>query len=222
MKWLLAITIFLTSIHLPASADENKPGETVVKPLPHVVAKSASAHVRAPGELEPVLAPEEEPPKVKPVTLFGGLQATSPELDKDVDDSGRDLSIEWDDWRNRFSLFVQSGVSSELGFGAINIPTGLRTWYRCHVTDDHHVVDAEITKCSGVLWFDKAVLEAIRKLDGKPYLRYPRGSHRTVVTVEMGIIRENQAVQRRLHFGDVEHQRVPSRPGEQAQDPPKN
>ena len=218
MNWTLVVAVLLTLNCLPAYAEEQKPGDvsTTAEYKPPV--KAPPKRQRAAGELEPKLAPENEepPPKPKAVMLFGGLQAVSAELDKDVDDEGRDLSIEWDDWRNRFSMLVQSGVASELGFGAINIPTGITTWYRCHVTDDHHVLDAEITKCSGVLWFDKAILEAIRKLDGKPYLRYPRGSHRTEVTCEMGVVRENNPGQRRIRFGDVEHQRVPSASAESA------
>lgn len=118
----------------------------------------------------------------------------------------QDLAIEWDDWHNDFGRAVASRMFTHFA-ETLNMKQGLTTWYHCEITADRHVKFAEITKSSGNLWYDKAVLQAIYRLEGSDLLAFPVGSQRSEITTDLGV-RMGGAKTGYLRFGDVEYHEV--------------
>lgn len=118
----------------------------------------------------------------------------------------QDLAIEWDRWHNRFARAVRDGMFSNR-FEAINMPPGLITWYHCEVNSQMNLQNVRISKSSGNFWYDKAVIDAVRKLDGSPVLKFPDGSKRSDVSADIGI-RLGGPASGELKFNDVEYRQL--------------
>ncbi len=145
-----------------------------------------------------------------------GLRA----MDPDADDA--EMMIEWDKWRNRLLFAIQSGMQENINNpGESNLrwdpeanamvpkfPLGTVAWFYCQVTPDRRILNLKLTHSSGYPGYDRAVMEAVRNLEGSSILRYPKGSRRTVVTQEAGIKTATSSEYRYFKFGDVEHQRI--------------
>jgi hypothetical protein len=117
----------------------------------------------------------------------------------------QDLAIEWDEWHNKFARAVRSRVFKSF-WESINIPQGSTASYHCEVTRDRKIKNLQITKSSGLLWYDRAILDAVSGLDGSEVLTFPANSQRTEVSTDLGI---SLGVGRDvLEFGDLEHQEI--------------
>jgi hypothetical protein len=143
-------------------------------------------------------------------------------MDPDADD--QELQVEWDRWRNRLLSAIQTGMQEIIHDGETNMvfderrqmmvskfPLGTIAWFYCQVTPDKHIVKAKIMHPSGHPDYDRALLEAIRNLEGSSILRYPKGSKRTIVSQDGGIKTAETSERRYFKFGDVERQRSSAR-----------
>lgn len=120
------------------------------------------------------------------------------------------LTIEWDEWHNRFARAVKSGMFKNM-FETINMRPGSITWYHCEVDSAKHLKNVKITRSSGDFWYDSAVINAVKKLDGSEVLAFPPASKRLEVSTDIGI-RLGGPRTGDLNFGDVEYR--PLAPGE--------
>jgi hypothetical protein len=116
----------------------------------------------------------------------------------------KNLMIEWNEWHNRFSSAVRNRMFSSV-FETINFPRGLLTAYSCDVTSEKEIKDIKIVKSSGNIWFDSAVVKALRKLDGNELLAFPAGSKRSMVSTEVGVRFGSSGRSGELDFHDVEY-----------------
>jgi len=146
------------------------------------------------------------------------LQEEGPEA------ADRELAVEWDRWRNRFLSAVQGGLQEDLNnpddenlrFDPVSkrillkFPLGTTCWFSAKVSNDRHIVSYRLMHSSGFPGYDKAVERAIRNLDGSSLLRFPKGSHRQVVTQAGGIKTAESSEKQYFHFGDTERYRVPN------------
>lgn len=142
--------------------------------------------------------------------------------DPDVDD--QELQIEWDKWRNRFLWAVQSGVQEALNnpedqmlrwdpqqnIVVMRFPLGTVAWFTCKVTNDRRIADMKLMHPSGYPGYDRAVINAVRSLDGTSILRFPKRSRRQFVTQQAGIKTSDSGERQFFHFGDVERYRTPA------------
>ncbi len=200
---LLPAMIVGTVFMAPGLADDNTGAEKNMEPPDEAVPKREYIRMEPRlGTLEPPTHQEEQLeifPPVRPrvpgqqVRLKGGVIEAN-------------LAIEWDDWHNDFGRAVASRMFSNVG-EFLNMPQGLTTWYHFEVTADRHVKHAEITKSSGNLWFDHAVLQAVYKLEGNSLLAFPPGSQRSEISADIGV-RMGGEKTGYLRFGDVEYHEV--------------
>lgn len=150
---------------------------------------------------------EPEPEKIPEIKIKPGQ---SLKLHGTIEEAN--LTIEWDEWHNRFAKAVRSGMFKSM-FETINMRPGSITWYHCDVDSERHLKNVSITRSSGDFWYDSAVINAVKKLDGNDVLKFPAGSKRMQVSTDIGI-RLGGPRTGELNFGDVEYR--PLAPGEQA------
>lgn len=118
----------------------------------------------------------------------------------------QELAIEWDQWHNRFAKAVRNGMFRSM-FDAINMPPGAITWYHCEVDAQRKLKNVRISRSSGNFWYDKAVIDAVRNLDGNEILAFPRGSKRLEVSTDIGIKLGGPRTGD-INFGDVERRQL--------------
>ena len=144
---------------------------------------------------------------------------------EDPDKEDQMLSVEWDKWHNRLLWSIQAGVQEIVNnpenmephfdpqsgrtIMSPNIPLGTKATFFCRVSSDRRIVKARIVQSSGNAGYDKALLDAIYSLDGSNILRYPSGSHRTVVNEMASILTSNKAGHETFKFGDTERYKAP-------------
>jgi hypothetical protein len=109
-------------------------------------------------------------------------------------DEDRDLLIEWDKWRNKFSkkiwiklneklvggLFIplgSFGIAMGEG-GGYNFKHGTQATFVCDILNDQTIANVRITAPSGDAVFDRLVIKCVYALDGKDMLKFPKGSKR--------------------------------------------
>ncbi len=140
-------------------------------------------------ELQPLPDTQSAP---KPMTLEGRASLQDPDRDDKA------VLVEWDKWHNRIAKAAYqrfnasllgddainfSGIPIKLGMSPMHhFPDGLKTSTTCLVTADHHIMNLRVVKSSGVKEFDNLVLRAVKGLDGKSVLKFPKNSQRLVVT----------------------------------------
>lgn len=128
----------------------------------------------------------------------------------------RDLTIAWDEWRNRIAQAMLSRMFTNFG-EALNTPSGLTSWYHCEISSDRKIKLSEISKSSGDLWYDHIVLNGVRRLDGDSILAFPDGSQRTEVSIDLGVSL-GEPKSNYLNFNDMEYKEVdPEQPPEPEQ-----
>jgi hypothetical protein len=154
-------------------------------------------------KLEPTLAPEPPPPPPpvyngKPVRLSGGVE-------------DKELEIQWDDWRNKFGSNVERRIFHS-PIEALVVPMGITSYFHCTVTNDKHVKDVRITKSSGVLWYDRAVKDAVESMQGDDVLLFPEGSQRSEVSVNIGFTHVDKKTVRYVYYNDIEHSTIQDKP----------
>jgi len=145
-----------------------------------------------------------------------GLQSDDPDMDD------QELQVEWDKWRNNFLYAVQSGVQEALNNPeevdlrwdqvhnrmVATLPMGTTSWFFCKIDNNRRVVLARTTHNSGFPNFDRAVVEAVKNLDGSTLLRFPKRSRRPFVTQSAGIKTSDTGGKQFFKFGDVERYRT--------------
>ncbi len=147
-------------------------------------------------------------------SLQGG-KGTDPDLDD------MELLVEWDRWHNRFLRAVQLGTQEQInnpdpedyerphvdpqtGRLSTRYPLGTGAAFSCQVTSDGQIKNLEIIEASGFPKYDRAVLRAVRQLEGTHILKFPKGSHRRTV-IQPGRIKTATTDRFKYHhFGDVE------------------
>ena len=142
--------------------------------------------------------------------------------DPDIDD--QELQVEWDKWRNRFLWAVQSGVQEALNnpddqmlrwdpqqnVVVMRFPLGTVAWFNCKVTNDRRIAEVKLMHSSGFPGYDKAVVNAVKSLEGTSILRFPKRSRRQFITQQAGIKTSDSGDRQFFHFGDVERYRAPA------------
>jgi hypothetical protein len=140
--------------------------------------------------------------------------------DPDSDDA--ELQVAWDKWRNKFLWAVQSGVQEALNNPedinlrwdpqkqavVMRFPLGTTAWFACKVANNRHVESVKLMHESGFPGYDKAVLDAVRNLEGTSILQFPKRSRRPFVTQAAGIKTSDQGGNQFFRFGDVERYRT--------------
>lgn len=141
--------------------------------------------------------------------------------DPDVDD--QELQVAWDRWRNNLLYAVQTGVQEALNNPEdamlrwdpvrkkvlMRFPLGTTSWFYCKVNNNRHIESLKIMESSGFDGYDKAVLKAVRDLEGSSILKFPKRSRRLFVTQSAGIKTSDQGGGRQdFKFGDVERYRM--------------
>lgn len=123
---------------------------------------------------------------------FPGLNGKA--VDNVLADEDRDLLIEWDKWRNKFSkkvwikmneklvggLFIpigSFGIAMGEG-GGYNFKRGTQATFACDILNDRTIANVKITAPSGDSRFDRLVIQCVYALDGKDMLKFPKGSKR--------------------------------------------
>jgi hypothetical protein len=151
-------------------------------------------------KLEPILAPEPPPPVFngKPVHLLGGVE-------------DQELSIQWDDWRNKFGNSVERRIF-HTPIEALVVPMGITAYFHCVVSNDKHVKNVRITKSSGVLFYDRAVKDAVESMEGEDVLLFPEGSQRSEVAVNIGFTHVDKKTVRYVYYNDIEHSTMQDKP----------
>ena len=142
---------------------------------------------------------------------------------EDPDSQDRDLQVEWDRWRNRLLQAVLAGAMENLNNPdaadfkwdpirqrvMTQFPLGTIAWFACDITNDRRIRTLRLMKSSGYPNYDRAVLDAVRSLEGTSILKFPSRSRRTHVSQAGGVKTSEQYQQQYFKFGDVEHVRVP-------------
>ena len=151
-------------------------------------------------------------------------QATDQQLDSDDPDmDDQELQVAWDRWRNNLLYAVQTGVQEALNNPEdamlrwdpvrkkvlMRFPLGTTSWFYCKVNSQRHIESLKIMESSGFDGYDKAVLKAVRDLEGSSILKFPKRSRRLFVTQSAGIKTSDQGGGRQdFKFGDVERYRM--------------
>ncbi len=198
-QYFLLFTLFFGVLAAEVLAqDSNKP-DAPSREIP-LESKSVSGRKEL-KLLEPTFAVQDEPKipltetkapasfQDRQVKLLGGVEE-------------QNLIIEWDDWHNRFAKAVAARMFNNY-IDAINMPHLAATWYHCEVTSDKHVKNIRISKSSGNFWYDKAVIQAVMKLDGNDILAFPGNSQRNEISTDLGIVLGGEK-KGYLKFGDLE------------------
>lgn len=145
-----------------------------------------------------------------------GMQGDDP----DMDDA--ELQVAWDKWRNKLLWAVQSGVQESLNNPedqmlrwdpqrqavVMRFPLGTTAWFAVKINNSRHVESVKIMHSSGFPGYDKAVLDAVRNLEGTSILQFPKRSRRQFVTQAAGIKTSDQGGNQFFKFGDVERYRT--------------
>lgn len=119
-------------------------------------------------------------------------------LEQDEDSRNPQVAIEWDRWRNHFERAVYyrfntqlfgddtinfAGIPIKLGNAPMrHFPPGTKATMQCEITDDKQIKNLRIAKPSGNAEFDSIVLRAAKELNGKSSLKFPKNSHRHVIS----------------------------------------
>lgn len=170
------------------------------------------------GSLQPLQGLTADPNKPP---VLNGMASKSGQPGMDPDEDDRELQVEWDRWRNRFLRAVQLGLQESLnnpdpdeyerprvdpvtGRLMPRFPLGTGAVFSCQITNTGEVKNLDIIESSGFPKYDRALVRAIRQLEGTKILVYPRASRRTTVT-QMGRIKTATTSDFQYHhFGDVE------------------
>jgi hypothetical protein len=141
---------------------------------------------------------------------------------EDPDAGDQQLSIDWDNWRNRFIFQVQDNLTREMNNNPNVLiwnaakrqmvepwPLGTMCWFYCSVLPNRRIINLRIVHPSGYPTYDQAVLQAVNELNGNPILDFPPRSKRGVVTQVAGIKTATSTIHRYTHFHDVERREVP-------------
>lgn len=166
------------------------------------------------AQLKELQALPDTPSPEKNVTLQGRAELQDP------DRNDKAILIEWDKWHNHFAKAATQRFNTSLfGDDAINLggipiklgtspmrrfPQGLKATTTCEVTLEQKIQNLHIVKSSGVAEFDNLVLRAVKGLEGKPVLKFPKGSQRrTVAESDNFWVGSNPGFHKR-DLGDVE------------------
>jgi hypothetical protein len=119
------------------------------------------------------------------------------------EDEDKELSIEWDRWRNKFAKAIWKKTNQKLAggdawvFGKFYIKYGLnpiphfdkgvRAEVSCDITSEGRVCNVNVVTSSGVEKFTQLVVDSFHDLSYKSFLDFPKGSQREKVsmTIEM-------------------------------------
>src|SRR5262249_43424403 len=99
---------------------------------------------------------------------------------EDPDSQDQELQVEWDRWRNRLLRAVLAGAMENLNNPDAAVfrgdpvrqrvmpqfPLGTIVWFACDVTNDRRIKTLRLVKSSGYPNYDRAVLDAVRSLEG--------------------------------------------------------
>jgi hypothetical protein len=147
-------------------------------------------------------------------TLKGSVKKQT--LDPDAAD--RDLLIAWDAWRNtvikeelkslRGLLHGWDGMVYNRAYNRTDprFPVGLTVATIAEVNANRQITQIDLVKSSGDPEFDKVVIKAINKLNGKKFLEYPTGSRRSLVG-QPSFLKTSETAQKTptFIFNDYEH-----------------
>ena len=142
---------------------------------------------------------------------------------EDPDSQDQELQVEWDRWRNRLLRAVLAGAMENLNNPdaadfrwdpvrqrvMAQFPLGTIAWFACDITNDRRIKTLKLVKSSGYPNYDRAVLDAVRSLEGTSILKFPSRSRRTHVSQAGGVRTSDSYQPQYFKFGDVEHVRVP-------------
>jgi hypothetical protein len=142
---------------------------------------------------------------------------------EDPDSEDQELQVEWDRWRNRLLRAVLAGAmenlnnpdASDFRWDPVRqrvmaqFPLGTIAWFACDVTNDRRIKTLRLVKSSGYPNYDRAVLNAVRALEGTSILKFPSRSRRTHVSQAGGVKTSDSYQPQYFKFGDVEHVKVP-------------
>lgn len=144
------------------------------------------------------------------------------ELDGQIsaDASEDEISIEWDRWRNKvsksiwskFCNYLQGGDTIMLGnlywkYGTnppLHFPDNTRATYSVTVDSDLNVVEAKITRSSGIAKFDDIVRRSAESVNKKKFLRFPAGSKRKQISLSLQLFTTKHGGYKDIEFHDVE------------------
>ncbi|HEY9789338.1 MAG TPA: TonB C-terminal domain-containing protein [Candidatus Obscuribacterales bacterium] len=136
----------------------------------------------------PVVAPP--PTQGKPMKLTAGIEE-------------KNLAIEWDDWHNKVANAVLPHIFGNV-VDSINVAAGASTMVHFVVTNDRKITSVQVVKSSGNLQYDRAVRDAVYKIDGNYVLKFPAESKRTEVATNVAFSKGG-GQKNYIIFGDVEY-----------------
>lgn len=150
------------------------------------------------------------------------LSPGSSSLDGQIsaDAAREEVSIEWDRWRNKLSKAIWAKFCNHLqggdtiNFGnyywkygnnpPLKFPDNTRATYSVTVDSDMNVVEAKITKSSGIAKFDEIVRRSAESVNRKRMLKFPAGSKRKQVTLSLQLFTTKHGGFKDIDFNDVE------------------
>ena len=143
-------------------------------------------------------------------TLESGLTAAESE----------EVSIEWDQWRNKVSKAIWARFCQNLQGGDVikfgnyfykygnntpnKFPDNTRASYAVTIDSDANLVEAKITKSSGIAKFDDLVRVSAQSVKGKKFLKFPVGSKRKQITLSLQLFTTKHGGFKDINFNDVE------------------
>jgi hypothetical protein len=105
---------------------------------------------------------------------FGTIPANK--FDLGADRGSRELVLAWERWHHQLSQQIYDRWSE-----VATVPC--ESTLRITVTRNHHL-SIQVVRSSGIMAFDRVLMDTIRALDGNPGLSFPAKSERQQVTFE--------------------------------------
>lgn len=150
--------------------------------------------------------------------------STSNQINGQIDSSSEKLteevSIDWDSWRNkvtrsiwaRFCELLNGGDAFMFGNMVIKLgnapvprfPLGTSASYSFDVNSERQLSNVRITDSSGNQQFDKLILRSVQSIDGKQFLKFPKGSKRNLVSASAKLFTTKHGSFTKISFGDIE------------------
>lgn len=131
-----------------------------------------------------------------------------------------EVSIDWDKWRNRvtrsiwarFCEHLNGGDAIMFGNTVIKLgnapiprfPLGTSATYSFNVNSERQLSNVRITVSSGNQQFDRIILRSVQSIDGKQFLKFPKGSKRNLVSASAKLFTTKHGSFNNIAFGDIE------------------
>jgi hypothetical protein len=150
--------------------------------------------------------------------------SSSNQLNGQIDTSDgkptEEVSIDWDKWRNRvtrsiwarFCEHLNGGDAIMFGNTVIKLgnapiprfPLGTSATYSFNVNSERQLSNVRITVSSGNQRFDRIILRSVQSIDGKQFLKFPKGSKRNLVSASAKLFTTKHGSFNNIAFGDIE------------------